>query len=129
MTFTANLSPYRRFPGTAEQAMTLYADILGADLEIVPTPDGAVMHAELRVDGRPVLLASDTFPGEDHIAGTDTPLALTGAADRTEEIRGYWDRLAEGAEILLPLEKAPWGAVYGQLTDRFGTRWMFNIAG
>ena len=55
MTLTANVSPHRRLPGHA---------------------------AELRLDGRPVLLA------------WDTPLAITGCRDA--EIRGYWDRLAEG---------------------------------
>lgn len=126
MTLHANVSPYRRFPGTAAEAMNTYAEILGVEVEIMPTPDGAVMHAELRKDGRAFLLASDTFPGEDHVAGTDTPLAITG--DDESEIRGYWDRLADGGEILQPLVAAPWGAIFGQLQDRFGTRWMFNIA-
>ena len=29
----------------------------------------------------------------------------------------------------MPLEKAPWGDSFGQLNDRYGTPWMFNIAG
>lgn len=128
MTIIANITPYRRFPGTAAEAMEFYAEALGAEVQIMPTPDGKVMHSELRTDGRPFLLASDTFPGEEHVAGTDTPLAITGSSDQDAEIRGYWERLAEGGEVLSPLEAAPWGAVFGLLTDRFGTRWMFNIA-
>ncbi len=27
----------------------------------------------------------------------------------------------------MPLEKAPWGDSFGQLTDKFGVGWMFNI--
>ncbi|GAB3706211.1 VOC family protein [Corynebacterium nasicanis] len=106
--------------------MRAYADIFGAEVEILPTPDGQVMHSALVRDGRTFLLGSDTFPGEEHVPGTDTPLAITG--DDEAEIRGYWERLAEGAEILSPLEPAPWGALFGLLQDRFGTRWMFNIA-
>ena len=37
--------------------------------------------------------------------------------------------LAEGGRIDLPLEKAPWGDYFGQLTDKFGISWMVNIAG
>jgi PhnB protein len=29
----------------------------------------------------------------------------------------------------MPLEQAPWGDSFGQLTDRYGTAWMVNIAG
>jgi PhnB protein len=27
----------------------------------------------------------------------------------------------------MPLDKAPWGDVFGMLTDRFGTSWMVSI--
>jgi PhnB protein len=27
----------------------------------------------------------------------------------------------------MPFEKAPWGDYYGQLTDRFGVSWMFDV--
>lgn len=80
MTLTANVSPHRRLPGHAAE----------------------VMHAELRLDGRPFLLA------------WDTPLAITGCRDA--EIRGYWDRLAEGAEIVMPLETAPLDVQHRRLT-------------
>ena len=29
----------------------------------------------------------------------------------------------------MPLEAAPWGDVFGQLTDKFGISWMVNIVG
>ena len=39
-----------------------------------------------------------------------------------------WADLAEGGAVGMPLEAAPWGASFGQLTDRFGVSWMVNIA-
>ena len=46
-----------------------------------------------------------------------------------EELRGYWEKLAEGGSVTMPLEVAPWGDAFGQLTDKFGVAWMVNIAG
>lgn len=133
-----DLTPYRRFPGNAAAAMEFYRDLFGGDLQLMTygqTHDAAevgdqgdkVMHAELIVDGVRVLFAADTPPGMETIHGEDTPLSLTGAKVDEEELRGYWERLSEGAEITVPLADSPWGATYGALTDQFGTLWMFNI--
>ena len=43
-------------------------------------------------------------------------------------LRDWFDRLAEGGEIKEQLLAAPWGDSFGQLTDKFGVAWMFNIA-
>ena len=56
-------------------------------------------------------------------------ITISLSGDETEELRGYFDKLAEGGEIAMPLEQAPWGDYFGQLTDRFGVSWMVNIAG
>jgi PhnB protein len=29
----------------------------------------------------------------------------------------------------MPLDKAPWGDIFGMLTDKFGIGWMVNIEG
>ena len=54
-------------------------------------------------------------------------MSLSG--DNEEELRGYWQKLSEGAAIELPLETAPWGDTFGMLTDKFGIQWMVNITG
>ena len=38
-----------------------------------------------------------------------------------------FNALAEGGKITMPLEKQFWGATFGQLIDRFGNQWMFNL--
>ena len=42
--------------------------------------------------------------------------------------RGYWDKLSTDGKIDQPLVPAPWGDQFGMLTDKFGIRWMVNIA-
>jgi PhnB protein len=59
--------------------------------------------------------------------GTNGAISLSG--DNEAELRGYFQKLSAGAAILQPLEKAPWGDTFGMLTDKFGVRWLVNIAG
>lgn len=136
----ADLTPYRRFPGNAAEAMEFYRSLFGAELqtmtydqihsaEEVGDQGDKIMHAELIVDGRKLLFAADIPPGMETTHGEDTPLSLTGGPAEEAELRGYWEKLAEGADITMPLAAVPWGATYGALQDRFGTHWMFNIAG
>lgn len=136
----ADITPCRRFPGHAKEAMEAYRSIFGGELQMMPFSaiytdeevagqGDRIMHAELIINGATVLFASDIPPGMEATRGEDTPLSITGGPGESVEIRGYWDRLAEGGAVLMPLGEVPWGATFGQLTDRFGTIWMFNIAG
>ncbi|QGU07358.1 hypothetical protein COCCU_07120 [Corynebacterium occultum] len=136
----ADLTPYRHFPGTAQAAMEFYRDLFDGDLQLTPfssvhPPEEVgemseeVMHAALTVDGRTLLFASDIPPGMEPIKGEDTPLSLTGGGDIEAELRGYWEKLAEGGEVSMPLQEVPWGGFYGSLKDRFGTHWLINIGG
>ncbi len=50
------------------------------------------------------------------------------AGNVADGLRAWWDALAEGGTITMPLNAAPWGDSYGQLVDRFGIEWMVNIA-
>jgi PhnB protein len=54
-------------------------------------------------------------------------VSISGA--ESDQIRGYWDGLAAGGQVAMPLDQAPWGDYFGQLTDKFGVSWMVNIAG
>jgi PhnB protein len=57
--------------------------------------------------------------------GTNIAMSLSG--DNESELRSYWDRLAGGGNVDMPLEKAPWGDTFGQVTDKFGIAWMINV--
>jgi hypothetical protein len=42
-------------------------------------------------------------------------------------LRGWFDALAEGGEVHMPLEKQMWGEQFGQCADRFGTTWLVTV--
>jgi len=52
-------------------------------------------------------------------------MSLSG--DNDDELSGYFEKLAEGGAVVMPLENAPWGDKFGMLTDKFGIQWMVNV--
>jgi PhnB protein len=131
---TTRLNPYITFPGTARAAMEHYQRVLGGELRLntfgeygdpaAPNADG-VMHALLETPAGFTLMASDAPPGMAAPEGSSISVSLSG--DDEAELRRYWDGLAEGGTIGMPLDKQVWGDVFGMLTDRFGVQWMVNI--
>ncbi|WP_210507082.1 VOC family protein [Naasia sp. SYSU D00057] len=131
------LNPYLNFRDEAREAMTFYQSVFGGELNMSsfgefgmsedPAEQDKIMHAQLEAPDGLVLMGADTPNGMEFSRGTDISVSLSGE-DETQ-LRGFWDRLSEGATIVEPLEKAPWGDSFGMLNDRFGVRWLVNIAG
>lgn len=44
----------------------------------------------------------------------------------TEEAQAVFDKLAEGGTIRAPLKMEFWGALHGQIEDKFGVLWMIT---
>lgn len=133
---TSRLNPYLRFKDNAREAMEFYKGIFGGNLVINtfgesqvsqdPTEDDKVMHAMLEADNGITFMASDTPNSMEYTSGSNISMSLSG--DNEEELRGYWNKLVEGGQITMPLEKAPWGDTFGMVTDKFGINWMVNIS-
>lgn len=130
-----SLVPYLNFPpGVAREAMTYYQGIFGGELTISTfaefgmegMPADGVMHSQLVTD-QFTLMASDAMPGaEETWGGSRVYLAFMG--DEVEKLQGWHARLAADGSVGMPLEKQVWGDMYGDVKDRFGIEWMFNIS-
>lgn len=46
--------------------------------------------------------------------------------DSEEELRAYFGKLSAGGKVNQAVKQEFWGAMYGDLTDKFGMRWMLN---
>ena len=128
------LNPYLTFEGNAREAMEFYREVFGGELRLhtfgeYGTEDPAVadktMHAQLQTDGGITLMASDTAPGMERSVGNNISLSLSG--EDGDELRGHWEKLADGGMVMMPLEKQVWGDEFGMLADRFGVPWLVNI--
>jgi PhnB protein len=125
------LNPYISFNGKAREAMEFYKTVFGGELNIstfadqgvTDAPADGVMHAQLTVDGKALLMGSD---GMD--AATIQGVSLSLSGDNAEELRGYFEKLSDGGQVTKPLEKESWGDEFGMVTDKFGVAWMVNIA-
>ena len=56
-------------------------------------------------------------------------MSMSLSGDNETELRGYYEKLSADGTIGMPLEKAPWGDMFGMFTDKFGVSWLVNISG
>lgn len=133
----SRLNPYISFKDNARQAMEFYHSVFGGQLHMTtfdefhatenPADAKKIMHATLEGDNDILFMAADTPEGVPTDEGANISMSLSGEDEAL--LRGYWEKLSNGAMITLPLEKAPWGDTFGMLTDKFGVNWMVNITG
>lgn len=135
----ANLSTYIAFLGNASEAFTHYQEVFGGQLNLttygdVPKMEGmpfepdpsSVAHARLDLDDG-TITGGDAMPGEEY-AVKDTVYSLLYDVEDVERARELIGKLVDGGgSVNMPFEQAPWGAYYGQVFDRFGVMWSFNV--
>jgi PhnB protein len=131
----SRLNPYLSFNGNAREAMEFYRGVFGGNLNVStfgefgqqdsPAAD-KVMHAQLDAPNGFTLMASDTPPGMDYAPANGT-ITISLSGDEADDLRGYWEKLADGGTVTMPLEKQMWGDEFGMVIDRYGTPWMVDI--
>ena len=126
---------YLNFDGNAREAMSFYKAALGGELEIQKVNESAmssqlsdavqdqVLHSCLTNNGI-VIMASDMCGLGTMENGNSVHICLN--CDSEEQVHNFFNRLSENGTIKEPLALAPWGAIFGMLTDQFGKHWMFN---
>ncbi|MFT4172624.1 MAG: VOC family protein [Rhodocyclaceae bacterium] len=134
------VEPYLFFQGRCEEALNFYTQALGAKVTMLmrfdeapeqPPPDvlppgngNKVMHASFTV-GRTLIMASDGCVG-DEAAFKGISLSIT--VTEEAEARRYFNALAVGGTVTMPLEKTFWSPCFGTVTDKFGVSWMIGVA-
>lgn len=126
---------YLNFNGNCAEAMRFYRNALGGELELQPIgtspmaahmpnekPDN-ILHSSLESGGI-IIMASDMVYGTKAENGNACSICLV--CDTEAELNGYFDELAVGGTIVEQPARAPWGDIFGMLTDKFGKSWMFN---
>ena len=132
---SSKLNPYISFNGQAHEAMEFYKSVFGGTMELTTYKDGGmsqnqddaehIMHGLLVAENGMSLMGSDTPDVNSYNESTRVSISLSG--DNEAELSGYYNKLVEGGNVVEPLVKAPWGDMFGMLTDKFGIFWMVNI--
>ncbi len=77
--------------------------------------------------GAASIMVSDTEAGQEASRVSNVEICLT--YDDLPEMKRHFAALGEGGSVTAPIHLAPWGDMFGALTDKFGIRWMFTGPG
>lgn len=130
-----NINSYLTFNGNCREAMTFYAACLGGELTfqtIGESPIAANMPAQMKdsilhaalINGGVIIMASDMVGESGLTKGNAVSLILNCSSE--EEIKSCYEKLSADGNANHPLEDTFWGAVFGDLTDKFGNHWLLN---
>jgi PhnB protein len=128
------VNPYLMFDGNCREAVTFYAEVFGAELNMqtyaqappeMCAPSDKIMHAHLAKEAF-VLMASDAgMPGQTPHPGDNVQLAVSCDSEQEQDL--LFAALTEGGQIKMPLQDTFWGARFGMLIDKFGIHWMLDM--
>lgn len=127
-------TPYLTFDGTARQALTFYQGVFGGELVLNTLaefgrddgPPDAIAHGMLQ--GPVELFACDGVPGQPTFRAEGVLFSLLGTAE-PERLERWFTALCDGGVDVDPLQRRGWGDHDGQVTDRFGVRWLIGYQG
>jgi PhnB protein len=130
--------PYLIFNGNCQEALDFYVAAFGGkpdimrysdmpadgDMEVSDAWKDKIMHAELALGDGQLIYFSDAFEGNAPTVGDNVSVHID--VDSEKDVQEYFDALAAGGRVTMPVDKMFWGAVYGSLVDRFGIGWGFH---
>lgn len=133
---TISTTTHLNFRGDARAALELYRSVFGGDLAVVtyaqagavsdPAEADQVMWGQVASAAGFRVMAYDVPSRTPYDAGANAVFVSVRGTD-ADELRGYWEALADGATVRVPLAQAAWSPLYGMLTDRHGVTWVVDL--
>lgn len=130
------INSYLTFNGNCREAMEFYQKCLGGNLvfqtvgespmseKIPATMKDYILHATL-TNGSLILMGSDMGGDQRLIKGTSVSLMLN--CTSADEINNCYEALSMGGHRNNSLEYTFWGALFGDLTDKYGNHWLLHF--
>ncbi|MBO9564856.1 MAG: VOC family protein [Niastella sp.] len=133
------ITPYLHFMGNTEEAMNFYKSVLGGEFTIVgrfkdvpggekmsPEDQQKLMHISLTLPNGGVIMATDILESMEQklVPGNNVHLCLHTKSE--SEAEKFFNALAAGGKIHMPLNKTFWGAYFGMCTDKYHIQWMIS---
>ncbi len=132
---------YLFFNGRCDEAIAFYQQALGAEVTMQmrmsdsPEPhqpgmlppgfENKVMHANLRIGETHVLVSDGNNDMKPEFKGFSLSITVADAATAER----YFNALAQGGEVRMPLGKTFWSPCFGMVADKFGVGWMVIVPG
>ena len=115
---TQELSTCLWFDNKAKEAFQFYKDVFG-DVELLSENPMAVVY---KIYGRKFM----NFNGGPEYSINPSISFFISAANQ-EEIEVFWNKLSNGGNIMMPLNKYPWSEQYGWCADQYGVNWQLML--
>ena len=129
------LTTYILLNDSCKQAMEFYKSVFNGELSMTEVGNSPmkvyfpeamhhkIVNAKLTSNAIEISASDWLRPSQTPVQGNTVCLYLSGGTP--EELKTFFTKLSDGAEITDPLTEQPFG-FYGALNDKFGIRWMFQ---
>lgn len=127
------------YDGRCEEAVEFYKKAVDAKVDVMmrfkdapekpadgcvaPGSENKIMHTSFNIGGTMIMASDGTGREKGGFDGFSLSLSLK---DKTQADR-YFNALAEGGNVIMPLGETFWSPRFGMLKDRFGISWMVNV--
>lgn len=130
------INSYLTFNGNCREAMNFYKECLGGELtfqtigesplatKMPPQMKESILHSTLTKENL-VLLGSDMVGEKGLLKGNAVSLMLNCSSEK--EIKTCYANLSDGGQAAHPLEISFWGALFGDLIDKYGNHWLLHF--
>ncbi len=112
----------------ADRAIAFYQDVFGAELlGRLPTPDGRVLHAALKIGDAQLMICDNFCPSGRHASTNGAGLpAVTVHLNVADADATFAQAVAAGATPIMPVDLMIWGDRYGKFVDVVGQEWSVS---
>ena len=112
------ITPCLWYNAQAKEAATLYCSVFENAKITAQSP----MVIEIDVAGQNFILL-DGGP----MYHPNPSISFYYICEAEEELNRIWDAFTKEGQVMMPLDKYPWGEKYGWLTDKFGVSWQLAL--
>lgn len=132
-------SLYVSFPGNAREALEFYHEVFGSELDIMTYGEQLDRGAQFPFDPPLDAVAHGTLTGPFTLGGghdlqnnsstleRGVFFGFTAGVESTDEGEQLIAKLTRGGgKVTMPFAKAPWGAHFGVVEDKFGLVWNIS---
>jgi len=141
----ASVSTYLNFTNNTEQAFNFYKSVFKTNfmgdisrfgdippqegMPPIPEKDkNLIMNIALPITGGHIIMGTDAPESMGMTVNFGNNVHICVSPDTREETKRLFDALKESGQVEMELQDMFWGDYYGNLTDKFGVRWMFNCS-
>lgn len=126
------ITTFLMFEGKAEEAMDFYVSLFPNSERLAIErygpdemgTDGAVKMSRITVNGLELMC----FDSPVEHPFTFTPsISLFVECESDEEIVRLFEKLSDGGEVMMPLDKYPFGGKFAWVSDKFGVSWQLRL--